>query len=81
MADAIPRGTRPDAVTEEALYLIKNVTRLRLTNQIRLSTFMAIRRGLTVVIAIPRTCELSAPLLAFRADHAGVIRVTYFEDA
>jgi hypothetical protein len=54
-----PRGARPDAIRGLDRYLIKNVTRLRLTYQIRLLTLAAEEEGGRLVIRVPRACRLS----------------------
>ena len=70
-----PRGTRPDAVVGATWYLIKNVSRLRLTYQIRLATYLAIDRRSRVVIRVPSAAELSADLDAFARAHAAHLSV------
>src|SRR5262249_48104259 len=50
----VPRGTRPDAVSGQDRYLIKNVTRLRLTYQLRLATFMASQTGTRLHVRVPQ---------------------------
>jgi len=45
-----PRGSRPDAVSGDTMYLIKNVSRLRLTYQVRLLTYSASQSSGCLVI-------------------------------
>jgi hypothetical protein len=46
-------------------FLLKFVSRLRLTYQIRLLAFAAEQSGVRLVIRVPMTCRLSAPLRDF----------------
>jgi hypothetical protein len=58
----VARSARPDAETAEKMYLIKNVSRLRATYQIRLLTFAAAEGHKTLVLKVPRSCCFSASL-------------------
>jgi hypothetical protein len=70
-----PRGSRPDAVIGDTWYLFKKVTYLRLTYQIRLLTFLAQDQRKALVLRVPAGCEFSEPLLAYRLNNPGVLRV------
>jgi hypothetical protein len=74
----VARGTRPDAVDGDVWYLLKFVSRLRLTYQIRLLTFGAEQSGVRLVIRVPKGCRLSAPLRDFarRNDVLKIERVS-----
>lgn len=61
----VPRGSRPDAVSGADAFLIKNVSLLRLTYQIRLLTFLAAERGSHLVIVVPKSGRLSPDLRDF----------------
>lgn len=58
----IPRGSRPDAETIDKLYLIKNVSMLRATYQIRLLAFKAVQSHKKLVLKVPKTCQFHASL-------------------
>ena len=51
----VARGTLPDAENRTTLFLLKNVSQLRLTYQIRLLTFRAIDTQRKLAIHLPKT--------------------------
>jgi hypothetical protein len=59
----VPRGSRPDAVTQDRIYLIKNVKRLRATYQVRLLTFEASQRKKKLVLKVPEVCTFDVSLM------------------
>jgi len=60
------RGARPDAMDGRGNWLlVKAVSRLRLTYQIRVLVFAATSSGATLHIRVPRTCKTSRPLHDF----------------
>jgi len=61
----VARGARPDAVDGDTWFLLKFVSRLRLTYQIRLLAFGAEQSGVRLVIRVPKGCGLSVPLRDF----------------
>jgi hypothetical protein len=72
----VARGARPDATDGGAgWYLMKLVSELHLTYQIRVLTFAATRSGARLTIRVPRPARLSAPLRAFVKEHKGALRV------
>lgn len=71
----VARGSRPDAVSGSKAYLIKNVSELRLTYQIRLLTFLAAERRSRLVIRIPKSAQLSRDLRAFVKEHSAVLKI------
>ncbi|WP_238757547.1 hypothetical protein [Rubinisphaera margarita] len=71
----VARGTRADAERNDAFFLLKNVTSLRLTYQIRLLTFRAKDTGRKLVIRIPSVCKLHPELRAFQKEHSKTIRI------
>lgn len=71
----VARSSRPDAVSGSKAYLIKNVSCLRLTYQIRLLTFMASERGSTLIIRLPAAAKLSGDLQRFVRDHRRTLKV------
>jgi hypothetical protein len=58
----IPRGTRPDAETAERIYLVKNVTVLRATYQVRLLALKAAEHGKKLVLKVPASCRFEPSL-------------------
>lgn len=61
----VVRGCRPDAVKGNKCYLIKNVTQMRLTYQVRLLADMADARSMTLVIRLPASSSLTEDLSGF----------------
>jgi hypothetical protein len=58
----VARSARPDAEAFNRMYLIKNVSKLRATYQIRLLSFKAVEDGTTLVIRVPSSCEFDGSL-------------------
>lgn len=52
----IPRSARPDAEAFNKMYLIKNVSKLRATYQIRLLAFRAVDSGTKLILRVPKFC-------------------------
>jgi hypothetical protein len=52
-----------DAEKFNRLYLIKNVTTLRATYQVRLLAYRALTEGLKLVLKVPSVCEFQPSLL------------------
>jgi len=71
----VARGTRADAERNDAFFLLKNVSSLRLTYQIRLLAFRAKEAGRKLVIRIPSTCKLHPTLREFQKEHSKVLRI------
>ncbi|HVW22035.1 MAG TPA: hypothetical protein VHC86_12545 [Opitutaceae bacterium] len=67
------RGARPDAEAAGRLYLIKRVSRLRATYQIRLLAFLAEERGRQLVLQVPAGCRFEPDLLGLVQARPGVI--------
>lgn len=57
-----PRSTRADAEKFNTLYLIKNVSKLRATYQVKLLAFRAVSEGLRLVIKVPKSCKFHPSL-------------------
>jgi hypothetical protein len=56
------RGTRPDAETADAIVLIKNVSALRATYQIRLLAYKAGQTGKKLILLVPASCRFDPGL-------------------
>lgn len=70
-----PRGSRPDATSDNTWYLFKNVTRLRLTYQIRMLTFAATDAQRRLEIRVPEGCSLSQDLQDFVKTNRAAVRL------
>ncbi len=57
MGEKRPRGTLPDAVKNGDVYLIKMVSNLRATYQVRLCAFMASNAGRKLYLLVPGSCQ------------------------
>lgn len=66
---------RPSTETVTAYYLIKRTTTQHLTNQIRELAQMAWEDRKMLVIDVPFSCRLSAPLKAFVAEWRDLVRI------
>jgi hypothetical protein len=66
----VPRGTLPDAETHNRIYLIKNVSLLHATYQVRLLLYKAEQTGKKLVLRIPKACKLGRDLTELRREHA-----------
>lgn len=69
------RGTRADAERHDAFFLIKNVSSLHLTYQIRLLTYRALETGRRLVIRVPNICKVHPTLRDFQREHSQYIRI------
>jgi hypothetical protein len=58
----VPRGSCPDAETIDKIYLIKNVSMLRATYQVRLLAFKATESRKKLMLKVPKTCQFHASL-------------------
>lgn len=72
----VARGARPDAEKNNKMYLIKNVSQLRATYQIRLLLYRAIQEGTKLVLDVPESCELSIPLKILLKEHRQNLEIT-----
>ncbi|WP_419688933.1 hypothetical protein ACN22W_18650 [Burkholderia theae] len=52
----VARGTMPDAQKFNRMYLIKNVSALRATYQVRLLALMAVEGKKQLIIRVPKGC-------------------------
>lgn len=52
----------PDAEAFNRMYLVKNVSSLRATYQIRLLAFKAVEKGMQLVLRVPSTCVFDETL-------------------
>jgi hypothetical protein len=64
----VARGSRPDAEKFNRMYLIKNVGVLRATYQIRLLAYLAVTKGMTLVLRVPKACKFDRTLEDLKQD-------------
>lgn len=69
------RGTRPDDESFDKVFLIKNVTELRATYQVRMLTYMASKKGKKLVIQLPKGAKLHSSLKELKKSASNVIKV------
>ena len=58
----VPRGTRSDSETLDKIYLIKNVSTLRATYQIKLLAFKAVDSHKKLMLKVPKHCRFQDSL-------------------
>jgi hypothetical protein len=58
----VPRGSRPDAESIDKIYLIKNVSTLRATYQVKLLVFKAIQNHKKLMLKVPPPCQFHTSL-------------------
>jgi hypothetical protein len=73
----IPRGAFSDAETGEGISLLKNVSALRLTYQIRLLTFRAVETGRKLIIEVPKESSIHPDLRDFLKDYPKNVRIEW----
>ena len=72
----VARGARPDASDGGGeFYLLKRVSLLRLTYQIRLLTYMAMQADGHLTIRVPKGARTSTDLRGFLREHRRVVRL------
>jgi hypothetical protein len=71
----VARAAMADAERHDAYFLLKNVSSLRLTYQIRLLTYRASEKGCKLVIRVPATCIIHPTLRDFQKEHSKLIKI------
>jgi hypothetical protein len=69
------RSARADAEVGDKLYLIKSVSQLRLTYQIKMLTYMAQTRNKKLIIRLPKASKVHESLKTFVRDMDGLIKI------
>ena len=69
------RGARPDADVNGKFYLIKKVSEMRLTYQIRVLTYAAKTTGRKLVIQLPPEAKVHTTLRDFVREHADIVKI------
>jgi hypothetical protein len=71
----VPRGARPDATDSNRFFLIKNVSRLAATYQIRLLAYRAAESGKKLIIRVPKVCQVQPSLKRLIKDTGRTVAV------
>jgi len=74
-SNQVPRGTLADAESQDAMYLFKKTSTLRLTYQIRLLTYFAVKSQRTLVINVPRCCIIHESLQTLAEQFPQSLRI------
>jgi hypothetical protein len=69
------RGVLPDGVGEDKVVLIKACSYLRLTYEIKLSTFLAQKQGKKLWLSCKPTCALAPSLESYLETQARFIKL------
>ena len=77
MEETRPRGTRPDAITRDAFYLLKRVPSLHATYQVRLLTYLALQQDKKLVIRVPLRFEPAPSLRAYMERFTSTIHIEH----
>jgi hypothetical protein len=70
-----PRGSIPDAETRDALYLLKNVSEMRLTYQIKLLAFMAHSKKKKLILRLPACAKIHQTLRDYIRELSGLVKI------
>ena len=70
-----PRGAKADAEVGDKVYLIKNVSQLRLTYQIKMLTYMVRTRNKKLIIQLPKAAKVHESLKVFVRSMNGLIKI------
>jgi len=65
----------PDAENATALYLLKNVSEMRLTYQVKLLAYMAHTRGKRLYIRLPSKAKLHDTLRDYVCERDGLVKI------
>lgn len=71
----VARGTRPDAETFDKFFLIKRVSEIRATYQIRLLTYRAVREGRRLIIEVPKECKIHSDVRELMRQYSKSVAV------
>lgn len=70
-----PRGARPDADVGNKLYLIKHVSEMRLTYQIRVLAYVAHSQSKKLIVQLPKQAAVHASLGDFVRSSNGLVKI------
>lgn len=71
----VARGSRPDAEVNDKIYLIKRVSILHATYQIRLLTYFAATRNKKLILCLPEHCIYGESLKKLMKENKKTIKV------
>jgi hypothetical protein len=71
----VARGTRPDAESAKEFRLLKNVSQMRATYQVRLLAYRASRERKKLIIEIPERCRIHGTLRDLAGQMPQTIRI------
>jgi hypothetical protein len=71
----VPRGARADSETFDKIVLVKNVSTIRATYQVRLLAFKAVETGKKLVIIVPKHCQVDRTLRELTKELPKTVRV------
>lgn len=71
----VPRRTIPDDEDATKYYLLKNVSILHATYQIRLLTYYAIQNNKKLIIRVPKHCKKGDSLKEFMKEYSKSIKI------
>jgi hypothetical protein len=75
----VARGALADGEANDKLYLLKNVSTLRLTYQIKLLAYRASQMDGILIIQVPSACRIHASLREFRKRYPSILRIEKVE--
>ena len=71
----VPRSALPDARIGNDLVLLKNVSSLGATYQIRLLVYQAAKSGGRLIVQVPNHCRLQPTLLALIGEAGRLLKI------
>ncbi|WP_454703480.1 hypothetical protein [Achromobacter pestifer] len=74
-AHQTPRGAKPDGQFGNKIYLIKNVSKMRLTYQIKVLSYMAESQGKILIIQLPKQAAVHKSLKDFVRELARFVKI------
>ncbi len=69
----VARGSLPDAEIGSRIYLLKKVSIMHATYQVRLLAYRALAMNGQLVIRVPTGCKVGESLSTFRREHPGLV--------
>jgi len=71
----VPRGSLPDNEKLDKIYLVKNVSELRATYQIKLLAYNAAEKNKKLIIKLPNTCKIHRSLKRLIKETKNIIKI------
>lgn len=76
----VARSTKPDAENHDKYYLIKNVSEIRATYQIRLLAYRAINEGKKLIIRVTNHTKIHPSLRDLQRECGKIIKIERFSN-